>query len=79
MIIQDDSLHLVGEELTTEPYGAGLREGDKEFQAYVNGVLDEMKSDGRWARIYQKWVGRFTGQSQQPPTMTLEEALRPKS
>ena len=79
MIIQDDSLHLVGEELTTEPYGAGIREGETELQEYVNGVLDEMKSDGRWERIYQKWVGRFTGQRQQPPTMTLQEALEPAS
>ncbi len=79
MIIQDDSLHLVGEELTTEPYGAGIREGDEEFQKYVNGVVEEMKSDGRWERIYQKWVGRFTGQKQEPPTMTLEEALKPSA
>jgi ABC-type amino acid transport substrate-binding protein len=79
MIIQDDSLHLVGEELTTEPYGAGIREGETELREYVNGVLDEMKSDGRWERIYQKWVGRFTGQRQQPPTMTLQEALEPAS
>ncbi len=79
MIIQDDSLKLVGEELTTEPYGAGIREGDREFQRYVNGVLEEIESDGRWERIYQKWVGRFTGQKQEPPTMTLEEALEPTS
>lgn len=28
MIIQDDSLELVGDPLTTEPYGAGIKDGD---------------------------------------------------
>jgi glutamate transport system substrate-binding protein len=76
MIIQDDSLELVGgEELTTEPYGAGIREGDAELQELVNGVIADMKADGRWADLYQEWIGQYTDERQQPPTMTLEEAL----
>ncbi len=75
MIIQDDSLKLVGEELTTEPYGAGIKEGDREFQRFVSDVIAQMKSDGRWADLYQKWVGQYTDQPQKPPTMTLQEAL----
>src|ERR671918_916022 len=43
MIIQDDSLHLVGDELTVEPYGAGIKKGDKELLDVVNGVLDDYK------------------------------------
>jgi glutamate transport system substrate-binding protein len=76
MIIQDDSLELVGgEELTTEPYGAGIREGDAALQELVNGVIADMKADGRWADLYQEWIGQYTGERQEPPTMTLEEAL----
>jgi glutamate transport system substrate-binding protein len=76
MIIQDDSLELVGgEELTTEPYGAGIKEGDAALQRFVNGVIADMKADGRWADLYQEWVGQYTGERQEPPTMTLEEAL----
>jgi glutamate transport system substrate-binding protein len=74
-IIQDDSLKLVGEPLTTEPYGAGIKQGDTEFQAFVNEVLQKFKDDGRWATTYQKWVGRYTGEEQDPPTMTLKAAL----
>jgi glutamate transport system substrate-binding protein len=74
-IIQDKSLKLVGEPLTTEPYGAGIKEGDTEFQAFVNEALKKFKEDGRWATTYQKWIGRYTGEEQDPPTMTLKEAI----
>ncbi len=74
-IIQDRSLKLVGEPLTTEPYGAGIKEGDTEFQAFVNEALKKFKEDGRWATTYQKWIGRYTGEEQDPPTMTLKEAI----
>ncbi len=76
MIIQDESLKLVdGEELTTEPYGAGLKEGDKEFQKFVSDVVAKWKQDGGWGEAYQKWVGQYTKEEQQPPTMTLREAI----
>ena len=76
MIIQDRSLQMVGSQLTTEPYGAGIKEGDKEFQRFVSDVLEKVQADGRWAGAYEKWVGRYTGQKQDPPTMTLAEALK---
>jgi ABC-type amino acid transport substrate-binding protein len=75
MIIQDPNLKLVGQALTIEPYGAGIKEGDKEFQRFVSGVIAKMKSDGRWAKLYDKWVGRYTKKQQKPPTITLKEAI----
>jgi glutamate transport system substrate-binding protein len=75
MIIQDDTLKMVGDELTTEPYGAGIRDGDRQFQQFVDGVVSAFKEDGRWADTYQEWVGQYTGQEQEPPTMTLQEAI----
>ena len=75
MIIQDDTLKLVGDELTTEPYGAGIREGDREFKQFVDEAIGEFKEDGRWAERYQEWVGQYTDEKQEPPTMTLEEAI----
>jgi ABC-type amino acid transport substrate-binding protein len=75
MIIQDDTLKLVGGELTTEPYGVGIREGAREMKEFVDGVLERYKQDGRWQRSYQRWVGQYTNEPQEPPTMTLQEAL----
>ena len=76
MIIQDDTLKLVGEELTQEPYGAGIKKGETEVKEFVDGVLEEYKSGGGWATAYEKWVGQYTGEQQDPPTMTLEEAIQ---
>jgi len=77
MIIQDDSLQLVGEELTVEPYGVGLPEGsaDNGMQEFVNSVVEEMLGDGTWEALFQEWVGQHTGETPEVPTMTLEEAL----
>jgi ABC-type amino acid transport substrate-binding protein len=75
MIIQDDSLEMVGDALTTEPYGVGIKEGDKELKSFVDGVLKKVEEDGRWERTYRQWVGRHIGRQEQPPKMTLEEAL----
>jgi glutamate transport system substrate-binding protein len=80
MIIQDDSLKLTeGEPLTTEPYGAGIKKGETEVKEFVDGVLEEYKSGGGWAAAYEKWVGQYTGEKQEPPTMTLEEAIEATS
>jgi glutamate transport system substrate-binding protein len=77
MIIQDDGLQLVGgDELTVEPYGGGFKMGDAKFAEFLNGVLEEYKSDGRWQTAYDKWLGRYTGEKQEPPTATLDDALQ---
>jgi ABC-type amino acid transport substrate-binding protein len=75
MIIQDDTLEMVGDRLTTEPYGVGIKDGDKQLKDFVDGVLAKIEQDGRWEETYQKWVGRHIGREEQPPTMTLQEAL----
>ncbi len=74
-IIQDDELKLVGDPLTTEPYGAGLKDGDTAFKEFVDETIQKFKDDGRWKETYDKWIGRYTGEDQEPPTMTLEEAI----
>ena len=37
--------------------------------------IKKFKDDGRWAKSYEKWVGQYTGEEQEPPTMTLQEAI----
>jgi glutamate transport system substrate-binding protein len=76
MLIQDDTLELVGAPFTFEPYGAGIRDGDKEFKRFVDQAITKYKEDGRWARAYEKWVGQYTGVEREPTTLSLEEALR---
>lgn len=77
MIIQDDTLELVGgDPLTLEPYGAGFKKDDTAFAEFINGVFDAYKSDGRWEAAYEKWLGQYTGETATPPTATLEQALK---
>lgn len=79
MIIQDKSLELVkGQNLTTEPYGGGLKKGDTKFRTFLDGVLKRYTSGDAWAKAYAKWLGRFTGEKQSPPTANLQDALAGK-
>jgi hypothetical protein len=34
-----------------------------------------MEEDGRWEKTYQQWVGRHIDRQEQPPDMTLQQAL----
>src|SRR3712207_1829362 len=75
MIIQDDTLKLVGDELTQEPYGAGIKKGDAELTDFVNQVFADFKSDGRWDDLYQEWIGQYTGQEAEAPDLSVDEAV----
>jgi polar amino acid transport system substrate-binding protein len=67
----DPSTKLIGPKFTSEPYGIGIAKNHTEFVAFVNGVLDQMKSDGRWKQTYDMWFARFTGgQTPEPPRST---------
>lgn len=74
---QDETMQIVGPDLTTDPYGAGVKEGDTEFADFVSGVLDETLEDGTWQELYDEWVGQYTGQEAEDPTdWTLEDAFK---
>lgn len=75
MIIQDDALKLVGDELTQEPYGAGIKKGSTELVDFVNETFETYKTDGRYEAAHKKWIGQYTGQKPEPPTIDVDEAV----
>ncbi len=75
MIIQDDTLKLVGDPLTQEPYGAGIKKGETEMVTFVNEVFQGLKDDGTWMKLYEQWIGKYTGEPGEPPTITVDEAV----
>jgi ABC-type amino acid transport substrate-binding protein len=76
-VIQDDSLQLVGDNITTEPYGIGIPEGEKDMQGFVNEVLDSIFADGTWDGLYDEWVGQYTGApADDPQKVTLKDAFK---
>ncbi|MGH2962168.1 MAG: glutamate ABC transporter substrate-binding protein [Microbacterium sp.] len=78
MVIEDDTLEILGIEYTTEPYGAGVPEGDTEFKQFVDESVAEFIDDGTWQERYDEWVGQYIPeeQIQGPPDITLKEALK---
>ena len=50
-----------------EPYGLGINKDKKDFVQFVNGVLEEMKADGRWMASYNKWLAPDLGPLSAPP------------
>jgi ABC-type amino acid transport substrate-binding protein len=75
MVIQDDTLQLVGEELTQEPYGAGIKKGQQQVVDHVNEVFAAFKEDGRWADLHEEWIGQYTGAEAEPPDISVDEAV----
>jgi glutamate transport system substrate-binding protein len=75
MIIQDDTLKLVGDQLTQEPYGAGIKKGEAEVVSFVNEVFQGLKDNGTWKDLHQRWVGKYTKQEADPPTISVTEAV----
>ena len=52
---------------TAEPYGLGVNSKNVDFVQFVNGVLEEMKDDGRWTKSYNTWLADSLGKAPAPP------------
>jgi polar amino acid transport system substrate-binding protein len=65
---QDPNTEVVGDKFTDEPYGLGMAKDKIDFVRFVNGVIQEMRTDGRWQDIYSKWlVGVLSDSVIDPP------------
>jgi polar amino acid transport system substrate-binding protein len=53
---------------TSEPYGLGFNKKDVDFVRLVNARLAQMRADGEWTRIYNRWLKEALGPAPQPPT-----------
>jgi polar amino acid transport system substrate-binding protein len=57
---------LDGDRMTQEPYGIGVKRENTVLTSYINGVLERMRADGRWQKIYNQWLAGSLG-AQNPP------------
>ena len=48
---------ILEEDFGDEEYGIGFRKQDKKLLEMVDNTLDEMREDGTFDEIYQKWFG----------------------
>jgi polar amino acid transport system substrate-binding protein len=52
---------------TEEPYGLGISKKHPDFVKFVNGVLEQMRSDGQWTTAYNTWLKAALGPAPTPP------------
>ena len=67
MVAQDRNIVIVGDGFSKEPYGVGLPPGHPEFVRYVNAVLEQVRSSGRWTELYDTWLFELLGVDADPP------------
>ena len=54
---QDPYLEFVpGDSLSPEPYGIGVPKGQDDMVRFVNAVLEKMRTDGTWTKLYSTWL-----------------------
>jgi polar amino acid transport system substrate-binding protein len=53
---QDPNTKVVGTTFTNEPYGIGVNKANVDLVEFVNGVLEQMRTDGEWTALYAKWL-----------------------
>lgn len=74
LAVQDPNTAVVGDAFTKEPYGLGFNKDDVDFVKFVNALLEQMRTNGDWADIYQKWLidtGAFTDEVPPAPPAAL--------
>ncbi len=49
-------LIFLDEPFTFEPLAWAIRKGDPDFMNWLNNFLRQVKNDGRYAKIYDKWI-----------------------
>ncbi|RDH76930.1 ABC transporter substrate-binding protein [Mycolicibacterium moriokaense] len=69
---QDPDVDVVGESLGIEPYGVGIAKGKQDLVRFVNGVLEDIRDDGTWERLYDRWLSSV-GPSPGPPTPRYQD------
>jgi polar amino acid transport system substrate-binding protein len=52
---------------TDEPYGLGINAKNVDFVRFLNAKLEDMRSDGEWTAIYNRWLADRLGTAPRPP------------
>ncbi|MEV6730823.1 MULTISPECIES: glutamate ABC transporter substrate-binding protein [unclassified Streptomyces] len=61
---------LTGLKLSDEPYGIGLKKGDKDLQTKVNAALKKMVEDGSWQKAVDANLGPANYKAEPAPQIT---------
>jgi polar amino acid transport system substrate-binding protein len=67
LVSQDPYLHIVGPNMSQEPYGIGVNLANTGLVRFVNATLERIRRDGTWNTLYRKWLS-VLGPTPAPPT-----------
>lgn len=76
---ETEGLAIMAQALSEENYAIGFKKGNKELVDAVNKALEEMKSDGTLAAIFEKYYGQFLtgdGVSISPDSIDLNKGAK---
>jgi polar amino acid transport system substrate-binding protein len=69
---QDPNLVIGPADIGKEPYGVGVNRNNPDLVRFVNGVLDRLRVDGTWQRLYDRWL-QSLGPSPGPPAPRYQD------
>jgi polar amino acid transport system substrate-binding protein len=67
MVAQDPNTRIVGPSIAPEPYGLAFPKGRNDFVSFVNGVLQQIRTNGSWTNSYIASVDTRLGSIPAPP------------
>jgi polar amino acid transport system substrate-binding protein len=56
---QDPNFKVVGPRFATLPYGIGISQAHIDFVRYVNAMLDQLRYNGTWTNLYNRWLSEL--------------------
>ena len=66
LVAQDPYLHIIGPDMSEQPYGIGINLDNTALVRFVNGTLERIRTDGTWDTLYRKWL-TVLGPAPAPP------------
>jgi polar amino acid transport system substrate-binding protein len=69
---QDPNVEVVGDNVSDEPYGVGVKLHNDDLVRFVNGVLERIRRDGTWERLYDAHLQEL-GPSPSPPAASYQD------
>jgi polar amino acid transport system substrate-binding protein len=73
LAVQDPTVGVSGDSIAKEPYGIGVNKDHEDLVRFVNGVLEKMRDDGTWERLYEARLQQALGPSPGPPAPRYED------
>ncbi|MFI7600627.1 glutamate ABC transporter substrate-binding protein [Actinoplanes sp. NPDC049681] len=64
-----DQFKLAGSTFTEEPYGIGVKKGDKDFRNFINDTLEASFKDGSYTKAWKDTAGKYDPNDPKIPTV----------